>query len=470
MERVSSSRGLLVGVVALAVFLLFDVALFGWLIFRSLSEREISRIILETRQEAEEVAGQIAADAERYNQDLLMAVATNTEARTYIDSELAQREIIEMVHIYDRDQTLLYRSAQVIREGGEPEPLLEAEEDELLPQVVTETFIRETPYEVVEVPVGDMGKIQIGLRRKEVQKRLDALRAELLRQAGVIATLTLVLLLSAYLLIWRLMRRAQRLEDEVQESERMAYIGTLASGLAHEIRSPLNSLNLNMQMLEEDLSKGEARSGHRLLSITRSEISRLERLVSDFLQYARPKPVELRRVRAVELLRRVEAVYQGRVRGAGIRLVVDDQTGGAAVRVDCEQMHQLLLNLMENASDAVEGIDRVGRVRLSVERRGDRVVLAIEDNGRGMAAEECSHAQELFYSRRKGGTGLGLAIASRIAKSHGASLEIESTPELGTRVEIGLQAEVSDREEAKSGAPAPADDALREPRAARQTC
>src|SRR6202049_5362259 len=93
-----------------------------------------------------------------------------------------------------------------------------------------------------------------------------------------------------------LLRRARRLELQAAEAERMAYVGTLASGLAHEIRSPLNALNLNMQMLEEEIAEqapGTMPTGRRLLSITRSEIDRLQRLGTDFLAYAKPRPLEL---------------------------------------------------------------------------------------------------------------------------------------------------------------------------------
>jgi signal transduction histidine kinase len=99
---------------------------------------------------------------------------------------------------------------------------------------------------------------------------------------------------ASFLLVTSLLRRSQRLEEKAAESERMAYIGTLASGLAHEIRNPLNSVNLNMQMLEEELGEtGGTPTGTRLLSITRSEVGRLERLVTDFLSYAKPRTPDL---------------------------------------------------------------------------------------------------------------------------------------------------------------------------------
>ncbi len=427
-------------IVLLALFVVLDVGLFGWLIFRSLSQREINGIVLEARQEAEEVADQIKSAAERFDDDLMMAMATDAETRTYIDSVLAKREIVQIVQVFDRDHLLVWQSKSVEREGEAPEEL-DLDDQAEFPKIITERVVRSTPYDVVEVPVGDMGKIQIGLRREEVERRLEVLRGDLIQQAGVIGGLTVLLLVSAYWVIWRLLVRAQRLQDEVAESERMAYIGTLASGLAHEIRSPLNSLNLNMQMLEEDLGQARtAGSGGRLLAITRSEISRLERLVSDFLSYARPRPLELEPVAAVDMLQRVAAVLEGRVRQQSVALEVQSVAGQLRVMVDPEQLHQLLLNLVDNAILATAGTGRPAKIVLSAERRGESAVIAVADNGVGMTEEQRRHALEVFYSQRRGGTGLGLAIAARIAKSHNGTLRIESQPKTGTRVELEVPA------------------------------
>ena len=431
----------------LAVLALFgalvavDLGLFGWLIFRSLSQREINRIILETRAEAEELAGRLAEEAEKWGDDLYTAVATNAETRTYIDQVLTKREIVEVVRVLDKEQRVVFQGARIENQGEDFE--LSAGDVEL-PSVVAETFRRDVPFETVEVPVGHVGTFVIGLRREEIEKRLEVLRRDLIRQAGVISILSVALLGTAYALVVLFMKRIGRAEEQVQEAERLAYVGTLASGLAHEIRSPLNSLNLNMQMLEEELAGGKPsadRGGsRRLLQITQTEISRLERLVSDFLSYARPRGLELEELPARDLLERVHDVYRGRAALQGLRLEVADNTGGARVRVDREQMHQLLLNLTDNAVQATQGAERPPLVRLVADRRQDRVALVVEDNGIGMTDEERRRATEVFFSMRKGGTGLGLAIVERIARNHDGSVEIESQPGEGTRVEVLLPA------------------------------
>lgn len=444
------SRRLLIASAVFGLFVLCDIALFGWLIFRSLSQREIERVLLETRAEAETLAKQIAGRAERQG-DLYTAVAVERETRTYIDSILRQRDIVRRVEIRDKRGVLVFRSTNATHlEAVEPPPGVPPVGSKELPppgNVQRSTLEWESaPFAVpdVEVPIGDLGMLQIGISAPEMGRRIEVLRGELTRQAAFIGVVSVLLLLTAYAGIWLLLRRSRRLELQAAEAERMAYIGTLASGLAHEIRNPLNSLNLNMQMLEEEIDEyGSAPTGKRLLSITRSEISRLEHLVTDFLAYAKPRPLELEEVPAVWLLERVPEVLAGEIQKRRARVEVEDRSGAAQVRVDRGQMSQLLLNLAQNALAASEEAGRTPLLRLAARRQGPSVLLEVEDNGVGIPPEEQPRIFDLFYSTRKGGTGLGLAIVDRIARAHGGRVGVESTPGAGTVVSVELPAVAS---------------------------
>jgi signal transduction histidine kinase len=451
------SRRLLVASLAFGLFLLFDIALFGWLIFRSLSQREIERVLLETRLEAETLAEQIAGSTAGRGDDLYTALATEAVAETYIDALLREREFVHSVEVRDREGRLVYTlttEALVPVDPGFEVPL---DSPELAPgsgpqrEVLREeSFTYEVPD--IQVPIGDVGTLQVGVDPEALRVRIDALRRDLTREASAIGAVTVALLVSAYLTIWLLYRRSRRFEHQAAEAERMAYIGTLASGLAHEIRNPLNSLSLNMQMLGEELGgAGAGGSGRRLLEITRGEIGRLERLVTDFLSYARPRPPELEEVPAPELLERTRQVLCGAARSRGVRIETVDATGGARLRVDPAQVRQLLLNLAHNALAATEGSGRPPVVRLTAERRGAAAVLAVEDNGVGIPPAELDRVFDLFYSTRKGGTGLGLAIVDRIAKNHGGRVEAASEPGRGTTFSVVLP-------DAVVGATAPAHD------------
>ncbi len=457
MNRASNqvlSRRLLIGFLVFGLFVLFDIALFGWLIFRSLSQREIERVLLETRTEAEGLAKQIARRAEKQGKDLYTAVAVERETQTYIDSILREREIVRTVKILDHNGVLVFEGQSRAKPPVSGVPQVSTGATPVSPELRdnrsglsgVETIVHDTviPFEVpdIEVPIGDnIGFLRIGLSPVELSKRIEVLRRELLRQAVVIGVVSMTLLLSALTAVWLLLQRSRRLELQAAEAERMAYIGTLASGLAHEIRNPLNSLNLNMQMLEEEIEEGgSAPTGKRLLAITRSELSRLERLVSDFLAYAKPRPLEMEEMPAVRPLERVREVLAGEIQKRGARVEVHDASGGARVRVDPGQINQLLLNLAQNALAATEETGRTPVLELAAARHGAMVALSVKDNGVGIPPEERQRVFEIFYSTRKGGTGLGLAIVDRIARGHGGRVRVESEPGSGTTVVVELPA------------------------------
>jgi len=457
------SRRLLAASLVFGLFVVLDIALFGWLIFRSLSEREIQRVLLETRHEAETLARQIASQAEGHGKNLFRAITIEHETQTYIDSVLRQRDIFRDLEIRDKRGVLVYKSVSrtyvpVATEPPRSEHPPPSERPPRSPEMVPGSLdasgsmqVKELShhfeYDVpsVKVPIGDLGTLVVEISGPELARRIEVLRGELVRQATLIGVITLVLLLSAYASIWWLLRRAVRLEAQAADAERMAYLGTLASGLAHEIRNPLNSLNLNMQLLEEELSQGMAAGarsggGGRLLSITRSELDRLERLVTDFLAYAKPRPLELEEIPAIGLLERLGELLAGEARRRGVKVEIEDRSGGARVRVDAGQMAQLLLNLAQNGLAAMEESGRQPLLRLLAYRHGSEVVLELVDNGVGIPIEEQPKVFDLFYSTRKGGTGLGLAIVERIAKAHGGRLELKSSPGAGTSVAVRLPA------------------------------
>ncbi|MEA2691691.1 MAG: two-component system, NtrC family, sensor histidine kinase HydH [Acidobacteriota bacterium] len=450
------SRRLLIASVIFGLFILCDIALFGWLIFRSLSQHEVERVLLETRNEAESVASQIEHQAQGKSKDLYTAIAVEHETQTYIDSVLRQREIVQEVEIRDKNNVLVYKAKASARLPVRARPSgPSVGTGELPPRIETKSSNREFQYNVpsIQVPIGDMGTLVVGISAPELARRVEVLRGDLVRQAEVIGFVTLALLTSAYVIIWLLLKRAARLEAKSKEAERLAYIGTLASGLAHEIRNPLNSLNLNMQMLEEEIREhGGAPTGGRLLSITRSEISRLDRLVTDFLAYAKPRPLELEDLPPARLLERVTAVLAGELQRRRAVIEVEDRSGGARVRVDPGQMNQLLLNLAQNALNATEESGRPPMLRFLTYRHGGDVVLELVDNGIGMPPEEQEKIFDLFYSTRKGGTGLGLAIVERIAQTHGGRISVKSTPGVGTSVAVAFPA-VSPESPARERAP-----------------
>ncbi len=435
--RSSGRRRLVIASIVLGVFVLVDLGLFGWLIFRSLSKREVDRILLETRREAEEVAEQLAEDGE----DLYTLIAVEREKRTFIDTILQKREIIQDIEIRNTEGHLVFRTrGQRFDPPEGPVDTAGIEAPEMPRRIETSTVEHsETVNYDMEIPIGNLGMLHVGISRVELEGRVEVLRGELTKQTATLGAVTLVVLILGYLTIWWLWRRSRGLEEQAAEAERMAYIGTLASGLAHEIRNPLNSLNLNMQMLEEDDGRpvNEA-SRQRLFAVTQQEIHRLEGLVTDFLSYARPRPLEMEELPGAELLHRCADLLEAEFRQRGAPIQVEDLSDGWRVRVDPGQMSQLLVNLAQNALAATEESGRPPRITMTARSSEGRVALEIEDNGVGIPEEEATKIFDLFYSTRKGGTGLGLAVVRRIATDHAAQLEVESAVGVGTRIRVSL--------------------------------
>jgi signal transduction histidine kinase len=424
------------------LFVLADLALFGWLIFRSLSQREVEQVLGETRQEAESLAERIARHVEgqppTVGRDLFTAVTVERDTATYIDGTLAQRDLVEVVEVYDRDGVLVYRKNTQEQLPAPGAPLVGKVDGELPPQVERRTTEHRSTYDVT-VPIADLGQLRIGISQGEMARRIERLRSDLVRQTAVLAAVTVALLGAAFVTVWGLWRRGRRLEEQKAEAERLAYVGTLASGLAHEIRNPLNSLNLNMQLLEEDLPPELAAGpNRRLLALTRSELGRLEGLVTDFLAYARPRPLELEVARPRELFEQLLAVHGRAASQRGVAVEVIDEAAEATLRVDRSQLEQLLLNLFQNALAATEDQVRQPLIELRARRQGGQLILEVSDNGRGMAPDELARVFEVFYSTKKGGTGLGLAIVERIARAHGGALAVRSEPGEGTTVSLSL--------------------------------
>ncbi len=427
-------RRLLWGAIALGVFILFDLGLFGWLIFRSLSQREIDRVLLETRLEAQGVADRLADRAAEQGADLYTAVALESETQTYIDSVLTQREVVQDVEVFDRDGTLVFRGRAEGTFPLAPTPSIDGVRE--VPPVVEQTSTQREATFDVQVPIGEIGMLRIGISRGELESRAAVLRRDLVQQATIVAIVTLLVLIGGTALSWWLWRRSRRFEAQAAEAEGMATIGTLASGLAHEIRNPLNSLNLNMQLLDEELP---AESRHRrLLSLTRSEIGRLERLVTDFLLYARPRRLERKPTTATDLFEACVDVLAPELDARGARLELADRSGGATIDADRAQLQQLLINLVQNALAAAPGEEPSPRIELAATRDDRRLLLEVRDRGVGMSAEERAQAFDAFFSTRRGGTGLGLAVVRRIARDHGGDAELESAPEVGTTVRVTL--------------------------------
>jgi two-component system, NtrC family, sensor histidine kinase HydH len=223
------------------------------------------------------------------------------------------------------------------------------------------------------------------------------------------------------------------------EDEQPGLIETLAAGVAHEVRNPLNSLQINVGILQQELSEVlPDRTIHvfTVLQKVSAEIKRLDDFVSEFLRFARPPRLNVERLLVGPLLADLAAFMTPECSKKGVRLELD-LGGPPAAWIDGFQLKQAVLNLVLNALQASAA---GGRVLVRTSGHGDDLVVAVSDDGEGMAPEVLDKASTPFFTTRVEGTGLGLALVRRIVEHHGGSIQIASTPRQGTTVAMTFPA------------------------------
>ncbi|WP_051693979.1 two-component system sensor histidine kinase NtrB [Desulfohalovibrio reitneri] len=247
-------------------------------------------------------------------------------------------------------------------------------------------------------------------------RRLEVIRKELPGEGGC-------------LMLLRDRTEVGRLEAELARSERLAAVGRLAAGVAHEVRNPLSSLRGFAQFFRKKFA-GRAPEEEYAETMVR-EADRLNKVISDLLFMARPAPRDLAPVDLAEAASEIERLLIFDLEEKGVELETDFQAPEA--RADPGSLRQALLNLVMNALTAV---DEGGRIRIGSREVDGGVEVSVADNGRGMDAETLERAREPFYTTRAEGTGLGLAIVSAVAEGVGGRLDIDSKPGEGTTMRL----------------------------------
>ncbi|MCX8156783.1 MAG: ATP-binding protein [Verrucomicrobiae bacterium] len=225
----------------------------------------------------------------------------------------------------------------------------------------------------------------------------------------------------------------------LERQQKLASLGVLAAGVAHEIRNPLTAIKARIFTLRKGLKPGS-----RELTDTEvidQEINRLERIVKDFLLFARPSDPVLERVPAGRPLEEIERLMRPQLEKNGVHLEVEPPAE-MYVQVDLQQIKQVLMNLVQNAAEAAPGgriVLRARRLQVSLNGRPQPAVsLEVQDNGPGIPEEVQKHLFDPFYSTKEGGTGLGLSIAARLIEKHGGVLHFDTRPQQGTTFKIIL--------------------------------
>jgi signal transduction histidine kinase len=245
---------------------------------------------------------------------------------------------------------------------------------------------------------------------------------------------SLLLAIAAAALAWK---RFVRLERRARQAERLAELGTLTGGLAHEIKNPLSTVQLNLQLLREDLmpeNPAYSRLVSRLDTVTK-ETSRLREILDDFLRYAGRIELNRQPIELNELLDELVDFFspQAQLQRVQLRHRKSDQAIFASV--DAKLIKQAVLNLMLNSMQAMPN---GGEMILAASNGDGRAVIDVIDTGSGITPEAQAKIFQAYYSTKKGGTGQGLAMANRIAEEHGGSIGVTSEAGKGSDFSIRL--------------------------------
>jgi two-component system sensor histidine kinase PilS (NtrC family) len=228
----------------------------------------------------------------------------------------------------------------------------------------------------------------------------------------------------------------KRMELHVRQADRLATIGRLSANIAHEIRNPLASLSGAIEALVKELPQDPTRD--RLVEIVLRESERLNRIIRDFLEYARPAPMAMHDVNLADLLEEVVLLIEHRSVPVPLK-VIREYGDSLPARVDSQQLRQAIWNLCINAVQAMPdgGELRVGGRFLPGEA-SRRLQLWVGDTGHGIADADLPHIFEPFFSTKAEGSGIGLALVYRVAQDHGGHVEVRSAPSAGATFTLTL--------------------------------
>jgi len=281
-------------------------------------------------------------------------------------------------------------------------------------------------------------------------------RKQLLQHAGqtlgkirwsVLASLALLFLFGLALagvvyrdLIAPLRLKLVQSQSLVERHEKLASLGMLAAGVAHEIRNPLTAVKAALYIQQKRFQPGSPERAD--IEVVEREILRLERIVNDFLRFARPSAPEFADVPAEKVLLETQHLMEQQLKAANIQLVLESPVP-MRIRVDSEQMKQVLINLVQNAADSI-GHDGIITLRARHDRKRlsngetDVVILEVSDTGHGIPSEVQKRLFDPFFTTKESGTGLGLPIAARIVENHGGALQYQTQVQKGTSFGIVL--------------------------------
>ena len=241
-----------------------------------------------------------------------------------------------------------------------------------------------------------------------------------------------------FILVQRDITEFKNLEQKFYQSQKLAAVGQLSAGIAHEVRNPLSSIKMSLHILEKRLNP--TGNDQKRFKIAQKEVEHLEKLVSDILIFARPADRDRKPVKINPFLEQSLSMAERQINEKNIRIEANFAEDLPEVSIDPAMMSQVLLNLYLNAIDAMEPGGSLSLGTSMSRESGNLVNVTIDDNGCGISPEDLAHIFNPFFTNKKYGTGLGLIIVKRIVEGAGGSLQVKSEEGFGSKFSFKLPA------------------------------
>ena len=296
------------------------------------------------------------------------------------------------------------------------------------------TLVPQDLYEAGELQEIEKKCIENGHVRNHVTERLRKDK----RRIYIAQTLTLIKdAMGNPIGIARIARditERKRLEQELIQTDKMKSIGTLSASLAHEIKNPLNSIVINMEILKNQLSKNyseqERKPYDKYIDIIQTEVSRLDKVIKDFLDFAKPQTTQFKTVRINDIIKNVADFIEPETKKSQVTIYKKLFSKLYSIHGEENQLKQILLNLMLNS---VQSMPSGGTITIRTQNLTDgKIQISIHDTGSGILPEHQSQIFDPFFTTRKKGSGLGLPMVQQLVKNHGGQISFKSTPNKGT--------------------------------------
>jgi signal transduction histidine kinase len=276
---------------------------------------------------------------------------------------------------------------------------------------------------------GVNGMARLNLTIDSVDKILKKESGRILVSTAFLVVIAILSMLFLYRNQKRHLNKMQEMERQLHQAERLSAMGRLAAGVAHEIRNPLNAISMASQRLERD-------NIDRLTAVIRDEIRRLNRIIEDFISFAKTRKMEFSHHDIMDLLQEIVLLTEEELESEGVMIKILRNDSPLMISMDFDKLKQAIFNILRNA---MESISNGGSIDLSAEPKGkDWISIKISDTGSGLTPEEIEKIFNPDYTTKDKGLGLGLTLAHEIIKGHGGDIQVRSQPGQGTTFEILL--------------------------------